>query len=84
MPELGPVYGVVVSVVLVLCVLGGFGGRWSLLCRLAYPLVMGLGCMGSSCADSVSNGGICRDLKSVTSFWPRSIPTMGHRPPLVS
>jgi len=40
--------------------------------------------MDSSCAGLVSDGGICRVLKSVTGFGPRSIPTMGHRPPSVS
>ncbi len=40
--------------------------------------------MDSSCACYVSNGDIGRVLKSVTCFWPKSIPTMGHRPPSVS
>ena len=37
MPGLGPVYGVLVCVVLVVCVLGWFEGSWSLLCRLVFP-----------------------------------------------
>ena len=44
-----------------------------------------LGCvMASRVGSSGAGEGIGISLKSVTGFWPRSIPTMGHRPPSVS
>ena len=39
---LDPDYGVVVFAVLIICAPGWFGGRWSLLCRLALPPDLGL------------------------------------------
>jgi len=42
LPGLGPIYGVLVCVVLVICVPGWFEDRWCLLCRLTCPPYWGV------------------------------------------